>query len=135
MKRILALLFTGVILASCSLQPSGPQTLTVMTHDSFAATDTVIQAFEQANNAKVNIIKSGDAGAALNKAILSKQAPLADVLYGVDNTFLSRALSSGIYETYDSPALKQIPADFQLDPTKQALPVDYGDVCINYDKV
>ena len=57
-----------------------------MTYDSFAATDTVIHAFEQANNAKVTFLKSGDAGATLNKAILSKDSPLADVLYGVDNT-------------------------------------------------
>jgi thiamine transport system substrate-binding protein len=105
-----------------------------MTHDSFAATEAVIQAFEQANNVKVNFIKSGDAGAALNKAILSKGAPLADVFYGVDNTFLSRALSADIYAAYDSPALKNIPAEFQLDGTHRALPVDYGDVCINYDK-
>ncbi len=135
MKKILAFLLISLLAASCSSQqPAGPQTLNVMTHDSFAATDTVIKAFEQANNAKVNIIKSGDAGAALNKAILAKQAPLADVFYGVDNTFLSRALSSDIYEPYDAPALKQIPAEFQLDPSKRALPVDYGDVCITYDK-
>src|SRR5512135_578545 len=134
MKRSLFSLLVLSLLAACSSQPSGPQSLTVMTHDSFAATDTVIKAFEQANNAKVNIIKSGDAGAALNKAILAKQAPLADVFYGVDNTFLSRALSADIYEPYDAPALKQVPAEFQLDPTKRALPVDYGDVCINYDK-
>src|SRR5512138_547642 len=134
MKRILALLFTGVILASCSLQPSGPQTLTVMTHDSFAATDSVIQAFEQANNAKVNIIKSGDAGAALNRAILSKGAPLADVFYGVDNTFLSRALNEDIYEPYNAPLLAKISNEFKLDPSNRALPVDYGDVCLNYDK-
>ncbi len=135
MKRIVFfLLLTMLLAAACSTKPAGPQTLNVMTHDSFAATNTVIQAFEQAHNAKVNIIKSGDAGAALNKAILSKQAPLADVFYGVDNTFLSRATSAGIYEPYDAPALKQIPPEFQLDPTHQALPVDYGDVCINYDK-
>ncbi len=134
MRRIFLFLLTLIVLASCSPQNSGPQTLTVMTHDSFAATDTVIQGFEQANNAKLNFIKGGDAGAALNKAILSKQAPLADVFYGVDNTFLSRALAAGIYESYDSPILKNIPAEFQLDPTHQALPVDYGDVCINYDK-
>jgi thiamine transport system substrate-binding protein len=94
----------------------------------------VIHGFEQANNAKVSFIKSGDAGAALNKAILTKGAPLADVFYGVDNTFLARAVSAGIFEAYDSPALKTIPSEFQLDSTQQALPVDYGDVCINYDK-
>ncbi len=134
MKRILFSLILMMMLASCSSKPAGPQTLTVMTHDSFAATDTVIKAFKQANNAKVTVLKSGDAGAALNKAILSKQAPLADVFYGVDNTFLSRALSADIYEPYDSPALKSIPAEFQLDPTHRALPVDSADVCVVYDK-
>ncbi len=134
MKPVAYLILASLILASCSAQPSGPQTLTVMTHDSFAATDAVIKAFEQANNAKVNILKSGDAGAALNKAILSKQAPLADVFYGVDNTFLSRALAADIYEPYDASALKQIPSEFQLDPTHRALPVDSGDVCVVYDK-
>src|SRR4051794_31851026 len=59
--------------------PAKARTLTVMTHDSFAASEGVIQEFEQANNVKITFIKSGDAGAALNKAILSKAAPLADV--------------------------------------------------------
>ncbi len=134
MKRILYLILASLILASCSSKPAGPQTLTVMTHDSFAATDSVIKAFEQANNVKVNILKSGDAGAALNKAILSKNAPLADVFYGVDNTFLSRALAADIYQPYDAPALTDIPAEFQLDPSHRALPVDSGDVCVVYDK-
>jgi thiamine transport system substrate-binding protein len=133
MRRIFFLiLFLAFFLTACG--PKGPLTLTVMTHDSFQATDTVIQAFEQANNVKVIFLKSGDAGAALNKAILAKKAPLADVFYGVDNTFLSRALSADIYEPYASPLLASIPAEFKLDPSNQALPVDYGDVCINYDK-
>ena len=114
--------------------PSGPVTLTVMTHDSFAASKEVIAAFEQQNNAKLSFLKSGDAGAALNRAILSKDSPLADVFYGVDNTFLSRALDSDIYEPYASPLLSSIPAEFKLDPQNRALPVDFGDVCINYDK-
>jgi thiamine transport system substrate-binding protein len=105
-----------------------------MTHDSFAASQSVIAAFEQANHIKVAFLKSGDAGAALNKAILTADAPLADVFYGVDNTFLSRALAAGIYLPYASPLLAQIPDEFKLDSQKRALPVDYGDVCINYDK-
>jgi thiamine transport system substrate-binding protein len=123
-----------VLLAACVPRPSAPEPIAVMTHDSFAATDSVIHAFEQADNAKVSFIKSGDAGAALNKAILSKRAPLADIFYGVDNTFLSRALIADIYQPYDSPALKNVPSEFQLDDSHRALPVDYGDVCINYDK-
>lgn len=134
MKQILLIVFllTAVIFSACS--PQSTITLTVMTHDSFAASQSVITAFEQANNVKLIFLKSGDAGAALNKAILSKDAPLADVFYGVDNTFLSRALDAGIYEPYASPLLANIPVEFKLDPHNQALPVDYGDICINYDK-
>jgi thiamine transport system substrate-binding protein len=133
MKRfcILAVIVT-IILAGCT--PKGPVTLNVMTHDSFSASASVITAFEKANNVKVVFLKSGDAGAALNKAILTKDAPLADVFYGVDNTFLSRALTSGIYVPYASQQLAQIPGQFKLDPQNRALPVDYSDVCITYDK-
>jgi thiamine transport system substrate-binding protein len=106
-----------------------------MTHDSFTASDDVLKAFEQANNVKLNILKSGDAGAALNKAILAKGNPLADVFYGVDNTFISRALEAGIYQPYAINGA-QIPAGFNGDTANppQVTAVDYGDVCINYDK-
>jgi thiamine transport system substrate-binding protein len=134
MKRIYLFVFllTATLFSACS--PASPVTLTIMTHDSFASSQSVIIAFEQANHVKLIFLKSGDAGVALNKAILSKDAPLADVFYGVDNTFLSRALAAGIYEPYTSPLLAKIPAEFRLDPSNHVLPVDYGDICINYDK-
>ena len=131
------LLFT-LLLTSCSPAstptPAEPQTVTVMTHDSFAIGEATIKAFETENNAKVVFLQSGDAGAMLNQTILTKDAPLADVLFGVDNTFLSRALDADIFEAYQSPALNDIPNAFKLDSSNRALPVDYGDVCINYDK-
>lgn len=135
MKKLSLLIMLAAMLAGCaSTSPSGPVTLKVMTHDSFAASEPVIQQFEKDNNVKVEILKSGDGGAALNRAILSKDAPQADVLYGLDNTFLSRAMEADIFETYSSPLLEKIPAEFKLDTTNKALPIDYGDVCINYDK-
>ena len=109
-------------------------TLTVMTHDSFAISEEVIARFEQENNVTVAFVPSGDTGSALNRAILAKQNPLADVFYGVDNTFLSRALAEDLFLPYESPLLAQIPDAFELDPEHRALPVDYGDVCINYDR-
>jgi thiamine transport system substrate-binding protein len=114
--------------------PTGPSTLNVMTHDSFAVSEDLVRAFEADNNAKLTFIKSGDTGAALNRAILTKSSPQADVFYGVDSTFLSRALAEDIFDSYASPKLADIPAAFQLDSSQRALPVDYGDVCINYDR-
>lgn len=140
MKKLTLLLSSlFFLLAACSpqetaTQRAGPQTLTIMTHDSFAVSEEVIQSFEEENNAEIVFLQSGDAGAVLNRAILTRDAPLADLLFGVDNTFLSRALEEEIFEPYASAALENIPSEFKLDPSNRALPVDYGDVCINYDK-
>jgi thiamine transport system substrate-binding protein len=136
---ILSLLLIASFLAACTSQtPTDAagevRTLTVMTHDSFAVSEDVIAQFESENNVKVEFVRSGDTGASVNKAILSKDNPLADVFYGVDNTFLTRALEAEIFESYDSPVLAQVPDEFKLDPNNGALPIDYGDVCINYDK-
>jgi thiamine transport system substrate-binding protein len=128
---------SGASPAPASAFPStqeNPQTLKVMTHDSFAISEAVLATFQDQYNARVEFIKSGDTGTALNKAILSKDNPLADVFYGVDNTFLSRALDEGIFSPHASPLLAEIPSEFKLDPQNRALPVDYGDVCLNYDK-
>jgi thiamine transport system substrate-binding protein len=114
--------------------PETPARLVVMTHDSFSVSAEVLADFEQTMGAKVEVLKAGDAGSALNQAILSKEAPLADVLFGVDNTFLSRALAAEIFLPYESPYLASLPADLKLDPSNSLLPVDFGYVTINYDK-
>ena len=113
---------------------AGETVLTVMTHDSFSVSEDVLKAFEQQSGATVQVLKSGDAGQALNKAALSKDAPLADVFFGVDNTFLTRALKAGIFEPYAAPALGQVPAQYKLDPSNSLLPIDCGYVAINYDR-
>lgn len=134
MKKTFPILFllSSFLFASCA--PQGPVTLTVMTHDSFAISEDVVTTFETTNNVDVVFLASGDTGTMLNKAILAKDAPLADVMFGVDNTFLSRALEADIFDAYQSLALSDVPAEFVLEASYRALPVDYGDVCINYDK-
>jgi thiamine transport system substrate-binding protein len=140
MKQVfLITILAGIFISACNgtqstAQPSEVSTLTVMTHDSFEVSAGLVSVFEQANHVRLIFLKSGDAGAALNKAILSKNSPLADVFYGVDNTFLSRAIETGIFEVYDPPALTGIPEMYKLDAGHHLFPVDYGDVCINYDK-
>ncbi len=137
-KTLIFLLVGSFLVASCSpIRPSTPEeqgSLRLMTHDSFSLSEKVVKEFEAKNNVTLEFIKSGDSGSALNRAILTKTAPQADVFFGVDNTFLSRALAEGIFEAYRSPKLVDIPAEYKLDPENRALPVDYGDVCINYDK-
>jgi thiamine transport system substrate-binding protein len=136
LKSITLIIITiALVIIACAPEPSGPQVLTVMTHDSFAISESVVDQFESEYNVEVQFLEVGDTGTAVNKAALSKDNPLADVFYGVDNTFLSRALEEGIFEPYQSPLLVEIDLIFQLDPSYQALPVDFGDVCLNYHKV
>jgi thiamine transport system substrate-binding protein len=133
---IILFLFIAFI-AGCSDgtdEAAAPAEVRLMTHDSFDVSEEVIAAFEAENDASVVVLPSGDAGSALNQAILTKEAPIADVFFGVDNTFLGRALAEDIFVAYDSPLLAEIPDALELDETKRLLPVDVGDVCLNYDK-
>ncbi|WP_376790509.1 thiamine ABC transporter substrate binding subunit [Thermoflexus sp.] len=120
--------------ATAIATPLGPRELTLMTHDSFSVSEEVLREFEQRYNVRVQILKAGDAGAALNKAILAKGAPLADVFFGVDNTFFSRAIREDLFEPYRPQGIEEIPREFFLDPEYRLIPIDYGDVCLNYDK-
>jgi thiamine transport system substrate-binding protein len=112
---------------------AGVTEVTVLTHDSFAVSPEVLAKFEIQYQAKVVIINAGDAGSMLNKAILSKDAPLADVIYGVDNTFLSRALESGILADFTPSVVPAFVPEATTDVSAPLLPVDVGYVLINYD--
>ncbi len=121
---------TGMIVP----EPAEPVTLVLASHDSFNVSQEVLTEFEQNHNAKVEYLALGDAGTALNKVILSKEAPLADVMFGVDNSFLSRALEADIFLAYESPMLSQIPDELKLDSNHTLLPVDFGFINLNADR-
>ncbi|KJR98398.1 MAG: ABC transporter substrate-binding protein [Desulfobulbaceae bacterium BRH_c16a] len=134
MKRFVLLTGCLVLLAFSNPVAAAEKSLTMMTHDSFNISADLVTAFERENGVKLRFLKSGDAGSALVQAILAKDNPLADVFFGVDNTFFSRAIDADIFVPYASPLLASIPAGLQLDKENRLLPMDYGDVCLNYDK-
>ncbi len=107
--------------------------LVLVTHDSFNISEDVLAQFEAEAGFRVEILRSGDAGQMLNQSILSKGNPLGDVLYGVDNTFLSRAFDNDLFVPYESPLLDSVAEEFKLDGEFRVTPINYGDVCLNYD--
>jgi thiamine transport system substrate-binding protein len=109
-------------------------TLTLVTHDSFAISEGVFESFRAETGITVEVLTSGDVGSLVTQAILSANNPVGDVVYGVDNTFMQRLLDSSALEAYETPALANIPDQFELDPTHNLTPIDYGDVCVNYWK-
>jgi thiamine transport system substrate-binding protein len=142
MRRLIAAVLAAASLATAALvaSPASPATaapsttITLVTHDSFAVSKAVLAAFTAQTGIKVKVLQSGDAGAALNQVILTKSNPIGDAFFGVDNTFLSRAIDAGVFTKYTPAALSTVPTEYQLDPTHHLTPIDHGDVCINYDK-
>lgn len=111
--------------------------LTVIAHDSFAYSEAVITAFTEETGIEVEVLRLGDTGSLVNQSILSRENPLGDVLFGVDNTFLTRALAADLFIPYESPGLEAVdPAFVPQDAEAGAglvTPITFGDVCLNYD--
>jgi thiamine transport system substrate-binding protein len=133
-KRLDYFLFSFLLSAFCFLQLASAQTLRVLTHDSFAISEEVIAEFTEQTGITIEFLPGGDAGEIVNRAILTKDNPLADVLYGIDNSLLARAINEDIFEPYQSPALENVAEQFQFDETFSVTPVDVGYVNFNLDK-
>ncbi|GAA3158171.1 thiamine ABC transporter substrate-binding protein [Streptomyces echinatus] len=111
------------------------KTVTLVSHNSWAVSEKVQRDFEKRSGYKLRVLNDGDAGQAVNKAILTKGNPQGDVFFGVDNTLLSRALDNGLFQPYAAKGLDKVGASYQLDKDEHRVtPVDYGDICVNYDK-
>ncbi|MFC9468817.1 thiamine ABC transporter substrate-binding protein [Streptomyces coelicoflavus] len=111
------------------------KTVTLVSHDSWAASKDVVAAFEKESGYKVKVLEDGDAGQAVNKAILTKDNPQGDVFFGVDNTLLSRALDNGLFQPYEAKGSDQVLPAYRADRDKHRVtPIDTGDICVNYDK-
>jgi thiamine transport system substrate-binding protein len=111
----------------------GPVTVRLLTYEGFAA-PPALAAFTARTGITVEIATSPDAGTLVNKAILSAENPEGDVLWGLDNTLLSRALDTKTFEPYQAVGLDQVDEQTAaLVPSHEVTPVDNGDVCLNVD--
>ena len=117
MQKLITALVAGSLLAAtltgCSSVNSSDQVVLV-THDSFAISDELKSKFEHETGLTLKIVKAGDAGAMTNKLVLTKDQPIGDVVFGIDNTLAPLATENQLIDGSLSP-------------------VDEGDVCFNYD--
>ena len=79
-------------------------TVTLVTYDSFPDADTslndALAAFTAGTGIGVEILVAGDTGTMLSKASLTAGTPEGDVMWGIDNTLLSRAIADDVFEPY-----------------------------------
>ncbi len=130
-RTIAGLAASGLLLAGCT--GGGDAPLRLLTHDSFDVSTSVLEAFTAETGIEVEVIEIGDAGSALNRVILTKDDPDGDLLFGVDNTFLTRALAEDLFLAYSAEGLGSVDPAF-LPADDRVTPVTVGDVCVNYDR-
>jgi thiamine transport system substrate-binding protein len=117
MKKLTTILVgSSLLLAGCAPADQAATKVTLVAHDSFAISDESIAEFQEASGFELEIIRAGDAGGLTNRLVLTKDSPIADVIFGIDNTFMGVAEQNSVIEG-------------------QLVPVDYADVCFNYDRV
>ena len=112
MKRLALLVATLLVLTGCA--PQDVKLVRLAAHDSFVMSEELIAEFEEETGYQLEILRLGDTGSLTNQLILTKNAPVADVAFGVDNTFLGKAEDEDVFEGSVSA-------------------IDYSDVCFNYD--
>jgi thiamine transport system substrate-binding protein len=116
MKKLAPLaLTTALILTGCA-PASQSEVVTLVAHDSFAISDESIAEFEAQSGYKLEIVRAGDAGIVTNRLVLTKDSPIGDVVFGIDNTF-------------------RVVADENNLIDGSLAEVTYSDVCFNYDRV
>ena len=122
--------------------PTSDETITLVTYDSFPEADTslndALASFTASTGIEVEILRAGDTGTMLSKASLTAGNPEGDVMWGIDDSLLSRAIADGVFDPYVATGITdgsvEISDEFlALVPDGEATPVDYGDVCVNYD--
>jgi len=131
MRRIAILVALTLIFAACGQET--PNTVRLLTHDFFAISDELLDAFSAETGLDVQIVRGGDAAIVVNQSILTAGNPVADVIFGVDTTLLSRAIGAELFDPYRSPQLELVPPELHV-ALDAATPIDLGDVCLNYDK-
>ena len=144
-RHLIVLPLGAALLAACSTTPTptpstsgsttaAGTTVRLLAHDSFVVTKQLLDDFTAKTGITVEIVTGGDAGAMVSSAVLAAGAPTADVMFGADNTLVSRAVDAGVYAPYQSANLSSVNASLRGDTADgMVTPVDYGDVCVNID--
>lgn len=122
------------ILAGCGSSTTTTPTLKLVTYEAFALPSGVEAAVTKATGARLRLVQNGDAGSMLSAAILHAGRPSGDVIYGIDNSLLTRALNADLLAPLDQKTLDAVPAKYAGLGGNRLVPVAVGQVCVLYDK-
>ena len=115
MKRIFALLTVALSLGLSACTNNTVASITLVAHDSFVMSDELIAEYEKTVGPELTIVRAGDVGEMTGKLVLTKDAPIADAVYGIDNTFAS------------------VIDENKVLGENKLVPINFADICFNVD--
>ena len=136
-------LSAGILLSACTSNADSatspgtePTTVRLLAHDSFVVSQPLIDQFKKDTGITIEVTTGGDAGTMVAGAVLAAGAPSADVMFGIDNTLLSKAVDAQVFSPYTATDADAVIPSLRNDTAGGLVtPIDYGDVCVNIDDV
>ena len=95
----------------CVTLPAGHEDdgkLRILTYDVLALTDSMIDGFETSTGIEVEFIKETDSGGILDQMMLTKGAQQADLMIGLDNSYLQTAVDNCLHVKHYSHKTRNI---------------------------
>ncbi len=137
MKKLVGLFLVLFFISGCVQDTNDPNVLTIYTYDSMVSEwglgPIIIPKFEEQCDCKVEMISTGDTGQLVNRLIIEKSNPKADVVIGIDNTFAQKAIEHDILERFVPDNIENVPRELMFDKEGYLTPFDYGYVAFVYN--
>lgn len=109
--------------------------LVVYTYDAFpkGLEDLLVSHFDETYDVTVSLERFQDTGGLYNEVFLTQEEEGADLVIGLDNTYIGKALAEELFQPYRPDAIEAIDPELIVDDSFSLIPFDYGNVLLNYD--
>ena len=130
---ILTTSLSGCLSTESEEQNQEVKSLTVLTYDSFDATGSIVNDFRNITGYEVTVIRAGDAGGVLERALQMTGVEAFDIILGLDSTYAPIALDNNLLIPHDVIPPHNISLLGSTIQDDRLMPYDQGFVCLNYD--
>jgi len=137
MNKLILILLLLFLFFGCVQQETGKKELVVYTYDSMVSEyglgPKIIPKFEEQCNCKIKMVSKGDAGQVLTTLVLEKENPKADVVIGLDNSLIQKAIEKKVLEEFTPKNIGIVPKDIGFYKKGFLTPFDYGFIAFVFD--
>lgn len=109
--------------------------LIVYTYDAFpeGLEEVLVDYFDREYSVSVTVERFQDTGGLFNEVMLTRGEGAADLVIGLDNTYIGRALEADLFQPTEPAEIDAVREDLILDESNRLVPFDYGNIVLNYD--